>query len=179
MGLLQGQILPVIKHIPGHGRATIDSHRALPRVVVSRAELERTDFAPFQALRDMPWAMTAHVVYEAIDPDLPATLSPRVIANVIRGSIGFDGVLISDDLSMGALSGGMAARTDAALSAGCDIVLHCNGDMSEMIEVANAARPLSDAALRRLAAGAARLLPREPFDRAAAETRFRDLMAAV
>ncbi len=178
-GLLRGHILPVIKHIPGHGRAAVDSHRALPRVTASRADLERTDFAPFHALRDMPWAMTAHVVYESIDADSPATLSPRVIAEVIRGSIGFDGVLISDDLSMGALSGGMAARTGAALSAGCDIVLHCNGDMSEMKEVASAARPLSDAALRRLAAGAARLPARAPFDRTAAEVRFGELMATA
>ena len=178
-GLLQGHIVPVIKHIPGHGRAAVDSHRALPRVFASRGELERTDFAPFHALRDMPWAMTAHVVYEAIDPELPATLSPRVIADVIRGTIGFDGVLISDDLSMGALSGGMAARTGAALAAGCDIVLHCNGDMSEMTEVATAARPLFDAALRRLDAGAARLPTRAPFDRAGADARFRELMAAA
>lgn len=178
-GLLQGQILPVVKHTPGHGRATVDSHRALPRVAASRAELEATDFAPFRALRDMPWAMTAHVVYEAIDPDLPATLSPRVIADVIRGSIGFDGVLISDDLSMGALSGDMTARTEAALSAGCDVALHCNGDMSEMTEVAKAAHPLSDAALRRIDAGAGKLPSPMPFDRATVEARFRDLMTAA
>jgi beta-N-acetylhexosaminidase len=176
-GLLQGQILPVIKHIPGHGRATIDSHNALPRVAAARAELERSDFAPFHALRDMPWAMTAHVVYEAIDPERPATLSPRVIADVIRGSIGFDGVLISDDLSMGALSGGLAGRTEAALAAGCDIVLHCNGNGAEMAEVAGAARPLSDAALRRLAAGEALRRAPAQFDRRAAEARFHDLMA--
>lgn len=178
-GLLQGQILPVIKHIPGHGRAAVDSHNALPRVTTPRAELTRTDFAPFRALRDMPWAMTAHVVYEQIDPDLPATLSPRVVTEIIRGEIGFDGVLVSDDLSMGALAGSLAARTEAALTAGCDIALHCNGKMEEMAEVAKAARPLSDAALRRLADGTAMLAARVPFDRAAAEVRFTQLMAAA
>jgi beta-N-acetylhexosaminidase len=176
-GLLQGQILPVIKHIPGHGRAQVDSHHALPRVAASRAVLEASDFAPFRALRDVPWAMTAHVVYEAIDPDRPATLSPKVIGEAIRGSIGFDGVLISDDLSMGALSGGLAARTEAALAAGCDLVLHCNGKMDEMTDVARAARPLSDAALRRLAAGEAQRRPPAPFDRSKAEARFDELMA--
>lgn len=176
-GLLQGHITPVIKHIPGHGRAGVDSHRALPRVAAPRDLLERTDFAPFRALRDMPWAMTAHVVYEGIDPELPATLSPRVIGEAIRGSIGFDGVLISDDLSMGALSGSFAARTAAALAAGCDLVLHCNGDAAEMREVAGAARPLSEAARRRLAA--ARLPAPTPFDRAAAEMSFNALFAVA
>jgi beta-N-acetylhexosaminidase len=178
-GLLQGHIMPVIKHIPGHGRATVDSHRALPHVAAPRDLLERTDFAPFRALRDMPWAMTAHVVYEAIDAELPATLSPRVIGEAVRSSIGFDGVLISDDISMGALSGSFAARTEAALAAGCDLVLHCNGDAAEMREVAAAARPLSEAARRRLAAAAACLPPPLPFDRAAAEAAFRPLFAVA
>lgn len=178
-GLLEGQILPVIKHIPGHGRATVDSHRRLPRVTASRAELEQSDFSPFRALRDMPWAMTAHVVYEAVDPDLPATLSPRVIGEVIRGSIGFAGVLISDDLSMGALSGGFAARAAAALAAGCDLVLHCNGNMDEMIEVAKATPRLSAAALRRLADAEAGRPSPTPFDRAAAEARLRELLAGA
>jgi beta-N-acetylhexosaminidase len=178
-GLLKGQILPVIKHIPGHGRATVDSHHRLPRVRVSRAELEQSDFLPFHALRDLPWAMTAHIVYEAVDPDLPATLSPRVIGEVIRGSIGFAGVLITDDLSMGALSGGIAARAEAALTAGCDLVLHCNGNMGEMIEMAKATPPLSAAALRRLAdAEACRASP-GPFDRAASEARFQALLAGA
>ena len=178
-GLLQGQILPVIKHIPGHGRATVDSHRALPRVAADRAELEHSDFAAFRELRDMPWAMTAHVVYQSVDPDLPATLSPRVIAEVIRGSIGFDGVLVSDDLSMGALAGSLAARTGAALVAGCDMILHCNGHMDEMTEVARAARPLSDLSLQRVARGEARRRQSAPFDRGAAEARFHALMAAA
>jgi beta-N-acetylhexosaminidase len=169
----------VIKHIPGHGRATIDSHHALPRVSTSRDELERTDFAPFRDLRDMPWAMTAHVVYEAIDADLPATLSPRVVADVIRGFIGFDGLLVSDDLSMNALSGSLGARTGAALAAGCDVALHCNGTMDEMVQVAKAALPMTDAALRRLAAGNAKLSAPAPFDRAHAEARLAQLMAAA
>jgi beta-N-acetylhexosaminidase len=178
-GLLEGHILPVIKHIPGHGRATVDSHHRLPRVRASRTELERSDFLPFRALRDLPWAMTAHVVYEAVDPDLPATLSPRVITEVIRGSIGFAGVLISDDLSMGALSGGIAARAKAALGAGCDLVLHCNGNMSEMIEVAEATPPLSAATLRRLANAEAFRPSPTPFDRVAAEARFHELFAGA
>jgi beta-N-acetylhexosaminidase len=177
-GLLEGQILPVIKHIPGHGRATVDSHQRLPRIAASRTELEQSDFLPFHALRDLPWAMTAHVVYEAVDPDLPATLSPRVIGEVIRGSIGFAGVLISDDLSMGALSGGVAARAEAALGAGCDLVLHCNGNMDEMIEVAKAIPSLSAAALRRLANAEARRPSPVPFARAAAEARLHELLAA-
>jgi beta-N-acetylhexosaminidase len=178
-GLLEGQILPVIKHIPGHGRAAVDSHHRLPRVTTSRAELDQSDFLPFHALRGMPWAMTAHVVYEAVDRDLPATLSPRVIGEVIRGSIGFTGVLISDDLSMGALSGSIGARAEAALAAGCDLVLHCNGNMGEMIEVARATPPLSAAALRRLADAEAHRPSPTPFDRATAEARFRELMAGT
>jgi beta-N-acetylhexosaminidase len=178
-GLLQGQIIPVLKHIPGHGRAQVDSHHALPRVAASRDLLESSDFAPFRALRDVPWAMTAHVVYEAIDPDRPATLSPTIVGEVIRGSIGFDGVLISDDLSMGALTGSMAARTEAAFAAGCDLVLHCNGKMTEMADVARAAHPLSGDARRRLAAGEAQRRPPAPFDRDKAEARFHELMAAA
>jgi beta-N-acetylhexosaminidase len=177
-GLLEGGIAPVIKHIPGHGRAAVDSHRALPRVAASRDALEHGDFAPFRLLNDMPWAMTAHVVYEVIDPDRPATLSPRVIGDVIRDSIGFNGMLISDDLSMGALSGSLGARTEAALAASCDAVLHCNSNMREMIAVANAARPISGPAQARLAsAEAARLASRRPFDRAAVDKRFQRLMA--
>jgi beta-N-acetylhexosaminidase len=156
-GLLAGGVLPVIKHVPGHGRATVDSHVSLPRVEAGLAELEQSDFAPFRALRDMPWAMTGHVVYVAVDAQRPATTSPKVIDRVIRGWIGFDGVLVSDDLSMEALDGDLGARTGAALAAGCDIALHCNGRRAEMEAVAAAAGPLSAAALRRLAAAAARV----------------------
>jgi beta-N-acetylhexosaminidase len=177
-GLLAGGVLPIIKHIPGHGRATVDSHLALPQVAASRAVLEAEDFAPFRALAAMPWAMTAHILYTALDPDDPATLSAQVISEVIRGSIGFDGLLLSDDLSMAALPGTIGERARRALAAGCDVVLHCNGERPEMVEVACSAAPLSQAARRRLAAGEAmRLARHEPFERRAAELRFAALMA--
>ena len=153
-GLLDEGVLPVIKHIPGHGRAMVDSHHALPTVHAARADLEAQDFPPFRALADAPWAMTAHVVYTAID-DLPATTSAKVIGEVIRGLIGFDGVLVSDDLSMKALGGGFDERARRALEAGCDLVLHCNGDMAEMEAVAAGTLPLCDIARERLARAAA------------------------
>lgn len=176
-GLLQGGVLPIIKHIPGHGRSQVDSHRALPRVDVSRGLLETTDFAPFRALSDMSWAMTAHIVYTAIDSAAPATFSAAVIGDVIRKHIGFDGVLISDDISMGALAGSLAERTRRSLEAGCDLALHCNGVLSEMEEVADAASPLTAAAQARLArAEALRRKSAQPFDRADAEARFAELL---
>lgn len=135
-GLLAGGVLPVIKHIPGHGRAGVDSHLSLPVVDTPADELEQIDFAPFHALRHMPLAMTAHVVYSAYDAERPATTSPLMIDKVIRGHIGFDGLLMSDDLSMEALSGSLAERARASLAAGCDLVLHCNGKMDEMIAIA-------------------------------------------
>lgn len=148
--LWHGGVIPVIKHLPGHGRATVDSHLALPRVAAPLDELELHDFAPFAALSDQPcWGMTAHVVYEAIDPERPATLSGDVVGGVIRERIGFDGFLVSDDLSMKALDGDFASRAMGALDAGCDAVLHCNGDMAEMQAVASGVRPMDEAALRR------------------------------
>ncbi len=172
-GLLAGGVAPIVKHIPGHGRATADSHLDLPIVDASLAELERWDFAPFKALADLPIAMTAHVVYTAVDPARPATASAAVVAEVIRGHIGFDGLLISDDLSMKALAGDFSARARDALEAGCDVVLHCNGDPAEMSAVASAAGPLREPAARR-AARALRLIdsPRAPFDGADARRRF-------
>ncbi|MBL8660338.1 MAG: beta-N-acetylhexosaminidase [Rhodospirillales bacterium] len=152
-GLLAGGVLPVIKHIPGHGRARVDSHAALPVVDADRATLERTDFAPFCALARMPWAMTAHIVYTALDPDRPATTSARVIADVVRGWIGFDGLLISDDLCMGALAGSVAERAEATLAAGVDAVLHCNGVLAEMEAVAAVSPALGPRALERLRHG--------------------------
>ncbi len=149
-GLLAGGVLPIIKHIPGHGRAAQDSHKALPVVDTTRVCLEETDFAPFRALSDMPAAMTAHVVYEAIDADAPATTSPTVISEIIRGFIGFDGLLISDDLSMSALSGDLGTRAQAARESGCDVVLHCNGEFDEMKAVADACGALSDTAAARV-----------------------------
>lgn len=138
-GCLAQGALPVIKHMPGHGRATVDSHYELPRVSASRETLDASDFEAFRLVADAPLGMSAHVVFEAIDPERPATLSPVVISQIIRGHIGFDGLLMTDDLSMKALKGSVGASAAAAIAAGCDIALHCNGDMGEMIEVAAAA----------------------------------------
>lgn len=152
-GLLDGGVQPVIKHIPGHGRALLDSHRALPVCACAEAELARSDFLPFRLLRDQPWAMTAHVVYEALDGEAPATTSAAVIEQLIRRDLGFEGLLVSDDLSMQALSGGLGERARAAMAAGCDLALHCNGKMEEMAEVALAVGPMSAASLERLERG--------------------------
>jgi beta-N-acetylhexosaminidase len=176
-GLLEGGVLPVIKHIPGHGRATVDSHLALPQVAAPRALLRATDFAPFRALADMPLAMTAHIVYTALDAERPATLSRRVIDEVIRGDIGLDGLLLSDDLSMRALGGSFAERTIGALDAGCDVVLHCNGDRAEMTEIAEAARPLGATGRARLERAQRRRGTAQPIDRPALEARFDALLA--
>jgi len=159
---LEAGVLPVIKHLPGHGRALSDSHRDLPRVTASMAELRGTDFVPFRAMRDQVLGMTAHVVYDAIDPEACATLSPAAI-RLIRDELGFDGLLMTDDLSMGALTGPMGARACAALAAGCDLILHCNGEMDEMQAVAAAVPALSGDASRRAArAEAARPAPSVP-----------------
>src|SRR4030088_118574 len=148
-GLEQGGVLPVLKHIPGHGRATADTHFKLPEVDTPKAELERTDFAAFQPLADLPMAMTAHVVVSALDPAHPATTSATIIEQVIRGVIGFQGLLMSDDVSMNALAGSIAERTRAIVTAGCDMVLHCNGKLDEMREVARQTPKLSGRALER------------------------------
>lgn len=150
-GLQDEGVLPIMKHIPGHGRAHADSHLELPVLDTSLGELERTDFATFAQLRNIPMAMTAHVVYTALDKENPATTSLRAI-EYIRRKMAYDGVLISDDLSMKALQGGYAERAKAALDAGCDVALHCNGQMDEMQAVAQGLRPLSDDSLRRIAA---------------------------
>jgi len=146
-------VMPVIKHIPGHGRATVDSHEALPRVTASRAELERTDFVPFKLLSDLPWAMTGHLLFEAIDPKDCITVSAGSVQDVIRSHIGFDGLLLSDDLSMQALGGSLGDRAARALAAGCDIALHCNGRMAEMVEIAGRAGPMTERAHRRFQDG--------------------------
>lgn len=148
-GLMQAGVLPVLKHIPGHGRATADSHLELPVVTASHDDLARTDFAAFAGLHHLPMAMTAHVVYASIDPDQPATNSRRMIQEIIRGEIGFDNLLMSDDLSMKALEGPFDERTDRALDAGCDVVLHCNGDIDEMRGVAAGSKVLSGDASER------------------------------
>lgn len=172
-GLMAGGVLPVVKHIPGHGRAQADSHLALPVVDAALADLGARDFAPFRALSDMPMAMTAHVVYSAIDPQTPATTSRRVIETIVRGAIGFDGLLMSDDLSMKALSGDFAERARASLAAGCDMLLHCNGDMAEMKAVMDGGGPLSGRAEARADAALARIVRApEPFDAEAGRARF-------
>lgn len=178
-GLLRGGVLPVLKHLPGHGRATADSHLKLPVVDTPRATLEQTDFAAFRPLAGLPLGMTAHVVFSAIDPATPATTSVTMLREVIRGWIGFQGLLMSDDVSMGALSGTIAERSRAAIAAGCDVVLHCNGDLAEMRAVAGEAPQLGGEALRRAdAALAARHAP-DAFDAAAGRARFAELIGGA
>jgi beta-N-acetylhexosaminidase len=179
-GMLEGGVLPVMKHIPGHGRATADSHLALPRVSTSVEELSATDFVTFRSLNQCPLAMTAHVVYEAIDAQRPATTSPKVIRDVIRGEIGFDSVLLCDDLSMNALAGPLSVRTKAALFAGCDIVLHCNGKLEEMREVAGEVKPLEGVPLKRVEAAMAHLAEEtNGFDAAAADAHLAELLGVL
>jgi len=171
-------VLPVLKHLPGHGRARADSHQRLPVVRTDRATLEATDFAVFRALSALPLGMTAHVVFAAIDA-LPATTSATIITDVIRSFIGFTGLLMSDDIAMGALSGPIGARAAAALAAGCDVVLHCNGRLDEMRAVAASAPELAGPAGRRAAAALATRGPPQPLDIAAARGEFSRLMAAT
>ena len=168
--------MPVLKHLPGHGRATADSHHKLPVVDADRAALEATDFAAFQPLAGLPLGMTAHVVFTAIDPVAPATTSVTMVRQVIRGFIGFQGLLMSDDISMNALSGTIAERSRAALAAGCDVVLHCNGDLDEMTAVAGEAPQLSgDALMRAEVALSARPAP-EDFDVDSARKIFEQML---
>jgi beta-N-acetylhexosaminidase len=178
-GLLQGGVLPVLKHIPGHGRATADSHLKLPVVDTDRATLESSDFAAFKPLAQLPLGMTAHVVFSAIDPLAPATTSGTMVREVIRGTIGFDGLLMSDDISMNALSGSLAERSRAALAAGCDMVLHCNGQLDEMREVAAVVPPLEGEAARRADAALQLRHAPVPFDVEAARIEFTAMMAAA
>src|SRR5712671_3498098 len=176
-GLLEGGVLPVVKHLPGHGRATADSHERLPVVDATRAALEATDFAAFRPLAALPLGMTAHVVFTAYDPVTPATTSFTMVQQVIRDSIGFKGLLMSDDVSMGALSGSIAERTRAALAAGCDLVLHCNGRLAEMQQVADAAPPLAGEAARRADAALAARRPATRIDLPGARAEFARMMA--
>lgn len=178
-GLAEGGVLPVLKHIPGHGRAGADSHQKLPVVGASRAELEMTDFAAFRPLVALPLAMTAHVVFTAIDPVAPATISATIVGDVIRESIGFRGLLMTDDISMGALSGSVGERTRAAIAAGCDVVLHCNGEMAEMAAVAAEAPLLSGESLRRAAAALATKQPAGPIDPGADRAEFLRVMTGA
>jgi beta-N-acetylhexosaminidase len=148
-GLLEGGVLPVVKHIPGHGRARADSHHALPVVETDQDTLRKSDFAAFRSLSDLPLGMTAHVVYTAIDPIAPATTSVTLVRDVIRGWLGFAGLLMSDDISMGALSGSIEARARSAVAAGCDVILHCSGELAEMQAVASAVPVLTGQAAAR------------------------------
>ena len=163
-GLMAGGVVPVIKHIPGHGRATADSHLDLPVVATPRAELSKTDFVPFRALAQLPSAMTAHVVFSDIDASAPASPSAIVTQEIIRGEIGFDGFLMSDDLSMKALAGPMRQRAEAVIRAGSDVALHCNGDMTEMRAAAEGVPQLTGAALARFERAFAVTRKQEPFD---------------
>ena len=176
-GLEDGGILPILKHIPGHGRATADTHFLLPTVDTDKSELERTDFAAFRPLKDLPMAMTAHVVFSAVDPAHPATTSATMIEQVIRGAIGFQGLLMSDDVSMNALAGSIADRTRAIVAAGCDMILHCNGKLDEMREVAFNTPVLSGLAKTRADAALAARRPAKPFDRIKARTELDTLIA--
>ncbi len=178
-GLADGGVLPVLKHIPGHGRATADSHKELPVVGVDRETLDRTDFAAFRFLKGLPMAMTAHVVFKAIDPLAPGTVSPLIVKGVIRDSIGFQGLLMTDDISMGALAGSLAERSAAAIAAGCDMILHCSGEMSERREIAASVPELAGDAARRAAAALAAKRPAAPIDIAASRAEFARLMAGV
>lgn len=176
-GLSEGGLLPVMKHIPGHGRCNVDSHLSLPIVAATRAELAASDWLPFISANGLPAAMTAHLLFKDIDPDRPATLSPIVIAEVIRGALGFDGLLMTDDMSMKALRGDIGDLGRRAVEAGCDLALHCNGDMAEMRAVAAAIPELRGKSLRRAgtaeAYGPAHL---KPADEAALRAEYAELL---
>lgn len=174
--LMQAGILPVIKHLPGHGRATVDSHKLLPRVDAHLEELARTDFVPFKALSDCPLGMTAHIVYDAIDKAQPATLSSRVISDIIRSLIGFHGLLMTDDLSMQALTGTMGERTVASLEAGCDLILHCNGDMVEMQQIAKMLPSARETLERAITSMVNAVGQKTPIDRTLVEADYQALM---
>lgn len=178
-GFMAGGVLPMVKHLPGHGRVALDPHDELPTADVDRAILEAEDFAPFKALADAPWGMTAHVIYPALDPERPATQSQRVIGEVIRGTIGFRGVLVSDAIDMSALSGSHEDRARLSLEAGCDVVMHCNQPLDVRRRVADAVPELGGEALGRVEAAAARRRsPDDRFDRDGALARLDSLLAA-
>jgi len=178
-GLLSGGVLPVMKHIPGHGRAFSDTHFELPTVDTPIGELQAHDFAPFKALSHLPIAMTAHVVYSAIDPDGPATTSEKVIREIVRGEIGFDGLLVSDDTSMKALSGDFPSKAASILAAGCDLVLHCNGVMEEMTGIASRTTALEGKSLERADRALSYIRERDAADEAQIRAEFANYFEAV
>jgi beta-N-acetylhexosaminidase len=177
IGHLAGGVLPVMKHVPGHGLGRLDSHKELPVATASPDRLAAEDFAPFRALADLPLAMTAHLVYPAFD-DRPATVSKRMI-RLIRDEIGFSGLLMTDDLSMQALGGSIGGRTKAAISAGCDVALHCNGDMDEMKDVVSSAGWMSKAASKRAEAALSLRQPPQPIDIPALDAELEALLAGT
>ncbi|WP_300530013.1 beta-N-acetylhexosaminidase [Maricaulis sp.] len=178
-GVIAGGVAPIIKHIPGHGRASVDSHLELPVVDAEADLLRETDFAPFQGLNDAPMAMTAHIIYSAIDAGQPATTSPDMVQGIIRDEIGFDGLLMTDDLSMKALSGSFRDRGEASLRAGCDMLLHCNGDMSEMQAVAESAVTLEGQALERADTALDARGKAQPIDASETESRLNSLLDLI
>lgn len=179
-GVLAGGVLPVIKHLPGHGRSSVDSHDGLPIVEASLEELEQSDFIPFRALADLPLGMTGHLIFTALDDQVPSTLSKRVIDEAIRstapGRIGFDGLLMTDDLSMGALQGDFETRTRASLAAGCDMMLHCNGKMAEMQAIASETPVLKGKALERTRKAIEALKDPDEFDPRQARNRLQEII---
>ena len=176
-GLMEGGVLPMIKHVPGHGRAMADSHKELPAVDLPRAELEMTDFAPFKGLADMPLAMTAHILFPQIDPDRPATISSLIIEEIVRGYIGFEGLIVSDDVTMAALSGSDRERAEQSREAGCDIVLHCFADLPQMREIAVGCGRLSEISRARFDSARRRVATKpKPINAAALETELATLL---
>ena len=178
-GMLDGGVLPIMKHVPGHGRAEADSHMALPVVTASLHDLERHDFAPFRRNCDLPAAMTAHVVYRAVDPERPATISAKVIGAIVRGAIGFEGLLFSDDLGMKALPGSFRDKAEAVFAAGVDVALHCSGDIEEALEVAAVAPELAGEAARRVARARAAVRTPTVFDPVDAAAELDRRLAAI
>ena len=177
-GLMVGGVAPVIKHLPGHGRAAVDSHKALPKISASFALLSQTDFVPFQALRDAPMAMTAHAVYEC-SSNKAVTISPKAFEALIRGAIGYDGLVMTDDLDMKALSGNLVQRTEQSLAAGCDIALQCSGQMAAMVQVVKGAKALSGKAWQRAQIAQYCVSPPDDVPRKAAQTRLSALLGEV
>ena len=171
-GLMAGGVAPVVKHIPGHGRAKVDSHHALPHIETKLSTLRKTDFLPFKMLNQAPMGMTAHAVYKALDKRLPITLSKLSLPIIIRDEIGFDGLVMTDDLDMHALSGSLTSRAERALAAGCDVVLHCNGKMASMVKVAKGTQKLSKESQKRADIAVLCTEHIEEYDRKAAESNY-------
>ena len=175
-GYMAGGVAPVVKHIPGHGRAQVDSHKALPVIKSWAAALEGRDYVPFKALKDAPMAMTAHVVLKAVDPDAPVTLSKKAMSRIVRGSIGYDGLVMTDDLEMKALSGDLRDLTSQAHTAGCDIALHCSGNMANMVKVISGTKQLSGKALERAQIADYVACSPEAFDVEAGRAKFDEML---